>query len=383
MPPKRVTRQASSAVASSAAASSEDQLGELARTPIAERVATLKRQRDELQLEEEEQALLAEIQSRRRRLNGPTPAPSVTLEQAASIQPLDSISQVSLAAPELREPDVEPSIDALPHRGPKPEQIPIYEGRGTREYQEFQSRLEIAFRLDPKAFNTQDQRIAYTLQYLGTTMRQLWLQWEKLEKRMGRAGVATWSRMMEFLLNHIQSPLLREITTLMSYMRATQRESQPVYEFAAYLAGLENEMDPPYHEKQLTMHLYSKLRPELRSAILNYNEFPQSRQEMVERAATLEDNLRRTSARTSIRTRGAGHHPRNRTSSSTTPRHSTSTNNTTPYHRRTTGTTNTRPGTKPGKCNYCGAPGHWEYECTKKYPATSVNRVAATKNSRV
>jgi hypothetical protein len=61
MPPKRATWQASLAVASSAAASLEDQLGEPARTLIAKRVATLKQQRDELQLEEEEQALLAKI----------------------------------------------------------------------------------------------------------------------------------------------------------------------------------------------------------------------------------------------------------------------------------------------------------------------------------
>ena len=57
MPPKRVTQHVS------LAASSEDQLVDLARTLVAKRVATLKQQRDELQLQEEEQVLLAEIQT--------------------------------------------------------------------------------------------------------------------------------------------------------------------------------------------------------------------------------------------------------------------------------------------------------------------------------
>jgi hypothetical protein len=39
------------------------------------------------------------------------------------------------------------------------------------------------------------------------------------------------------------------------------------------------------------MYLYSKLRPDLRIALLNYAEFPTTRRELVERAATLKDNL--------------------------------------------------------------------------------------------
>jgi hypothetical protein len=353
MPLKRRTRQVSLAVSS--AVSSEDQLAESSGPSVAERVATLKRQRDELRLEEEEQELLADIRSRRRRLEEPAPpALSLTREQIPSIHPLDSISQASLDVSEGREQGGEPALLASHRRGLKPEKIPIYEGKGTREYQEFQSRLEIAFRLDPNAFTTEDQRIAFTLQYLVPTLRQLWLQ---QEKHIGGAGVSTWILMMEFLLNQIQSPINQEITTLMSYTRATQREGQLVYEFAAYLAGLENQIVPLYNDKHLTMHLYSKLRPELRLAIINYNEFPQSRQELVERAATLEDNLRRGSGRALIRTRPATY-PRNRTFSSTAPRSTQSTSNTTPNHRRPTVTTNIRTDTKPGNCNFCGKPGH-------------------------
>ena len=39
------------------------------------------------------------------------------------------------------------------------------------------------------------------------------------------------------------------------------------------------------------MYLYSKLRPEICVALSNYAEFPTTQQELVERAAMLEDNL--------------------------------------------------------------------------------------------
>jgi hypothetical protein len=39
------------------------------------------------------------------------------------------------------------------------------------------------------------------------------------------------------------------------------------------------------------MHLYSKLCPNLRIALLNYAEFSTTWRKLVERAATLKDNL--------------------------------------------------------------------------------------------
>jgi hypothetical protein len=64
-----------------------------------------------------------------------------------------------------------------------------------------------------------------------------------------------------------------------------------VNDFVAYLSTLENQINPLYEQKHLVMHLYSKLRPEIRVAISNYNEFLVTRRELVKRAATLKDNL--------------------------------------------------------------------------------------------
>jgi hypothetical protein len=48
--------------------------------------------------------------------------------------------------------------DTLPimGRGPKIEKIPTFEGKGIREYYDFDARLRIAFRLDPAAFVLED-----------------------------------------------------------------------------------------------------------------------------------------------------------------------------------------------------------------------------------
>lgn len=263
---------------------------------------------------------------------------------------------------------------ALPSRGPKIEKIPTFEGKGVREYQDFKTRLEIAFRLDPNAFIVEDQKIAYTLQYLQVTLRQLWLQ---QEMDRGSDGIAlTWHDIMTFLLNQLQSLINRELSVTMLYQKAIQKDSQSVNEFAAYLASLENQISPPYEQKHLIMHLYSKLRPELRTAISNYSEFPSTRQEMVERAATLEDNLRRASGTTATRPRGERAALPSRAVGRTAY--------TTPYRRPSASATPSYPQPRPGSCNYCHKPGHWEKDCRRKQSdaATGVNRISTSKNGR-
>jgi hypothetical protein len=105
---------------------------------------------------------------------------------------------------------------------------------------------------------------------------------------------------MTYLLDQIKSPVNRELQVTILYQKSLQKDRQSVNDFAAYLSTLENRINPLYEQKHLVMHLYSKLRPKLRIALSNYTEFPTTRQELVERAATLKDNLRRTSVTPSL-----------------------------------------------------------------------------------
>jgi hypothetical protein len=323
---------------------------------FADRIAQLKRRRDELQelteLEDEVRAMEHLLNSGGQASHTPTPStPSLdgSNERPAQRRRLDS--------------------DSLPiaGRGPKIEKIPTFEGKGIREYYDFESRLRIAFRLDPAAFILEDQKIAYTLQYLQPTFRQLWIQREQESD----GETLEWSDMMTFLLDQIKSPVNRELLVTILYQKSLQKDGQSVNDFAAYLSTLKNQINPPYEQKHLVMHLYSKLRPELRIALSNYTEFPTTRRELVERAATLEDNLRRTSVTPSLPRRN-----------STARGSSSSTRGSSNFSRKPAPN---RSDTYKDSivCYHCGIKGHWAKVCRKKAegqpPITGSNAIQAKK----
>jgi hypothetical protein len=131
---------------------------------LAERIATLKRRRDELR---EIAELEDEVRTMEHLLN-----PS---EQAARTPTITPPRLEGYNERPARRRRVDSDSLLIAGRGPKIKKIPIFEGKGTREYHDFESRLRIAFRLDPAAFVLEDQKIAYTLQYLQPTFRQLWI----------------------------------------------------------------------------------------------------------------------------------------------------------------------------------------------------------------
>ena len=130
------------------------------------------------------------------------------------------------------------------------------------------------------------------MQYVKGTNRTLWLKYEDNHPDTQ----FTWEELMEFLLNQIKSPINQELHIALTYTKAIQRPNQPVNEFATYLTSLEGQINPPYNTKHLIIHLFAKLRPELQVAITNYQEFPQTRDQLVSLAALLEENQKSASA---------------------------------------------------------------------------------------
>jgi hypothetical protein len=332
---------------------------------FADRIAQLKRRRDELHELAELRRLEDEVRM---------------LEHGADLGESTPSRTSTPILPSSEEPHERPARrqrlnDYTPPtmgRGPKIEKIPTFEGKGIREYYDFDARLRIAFRLDPAAFVLEDQKIAYTLQYLQPTFRQLWIQREQEVD----GETLEWSEMMTFLLNQIKSPVNRELQVTILYQKSVQKEGQSVNDFAAYLSTLENQINPPYEQKHLVMHLYSKLRPDLRIALSNYAEFPTTRRELVERAATLEDNLRRSGAAPVLPRRTA---PTRSVSTSSSQKQERE-----PY-RRTPFAASVRPRSNtnkdPGSCYNCGLKGHWAKDCRKRRqdqpPTTGSNSIKA------
>lgn len=331
---------------------------------FSEQIAQLKRRRRELLELQEMRELQDEVAAMEQRLEGENPIMgtprSATATSVCTSQDPDE--------PPAQRRRLDSDTRLRVGRGPKIEKIPVFEGKGLREYYDFETRLQIAFRLDPAAFSLEDQKIAFTLQYLQVTLRQLWIQRE-LEADGDTLG---WRDMMSFLLDQIKSPVNRELQVTIQYQKATQKDGQSVNDFAAYLSTLENQINPPYEQKHLVMHLYSKLRPEIRIALSNYAEFPTTRRELVERAATLEDNLRRIGGPPSVTRRsGSG-------SQIQTPRFP---RDASPRRvpRAAPSVVKSAFGQKPVMCHYCGRTGHWAKDCYKKkreqQPTTGSNAI--------
>ena len=102
----------------------------------------------------------------------------------------------------------------------------------------------------------------------------------------------TFADFTRYLLDLIEDPANRILSAAQQYTDAKQGHSQSVHNFAAYLDTLEAQL-PAYTESQRTIHLLTKLRQELRQALMAYQELPATREGLVALASRLETNVRR------------------------------------------------------------------------------------------
>ena len=340
---------------------------------IQEEIQRLENEKLQLLEQGKLQLLREEVEVLRRRQRGEaTSTPNPDLHLPPQSIPSEYSDSTSMHPnPKRKATD---TLDApLAKRAVKIEKISPYHGKTIREHQDFRDSLKLAFRLEPDAFANEDTKVAFTMQYVKGTNRTLWLQYEDDHPDTQ----FTWEDLMEFLLNQIKSPINRELHVALTYAKAMQRPDQSVNEFAAYLTTLETQINPPYDAKHLTIHLFAKLRPELRLAVTNYQDFPQTREQLVSLAALLEENQRSASAPQARSNRRAAN-----SNTKTTPSgNSGKADSKTTASDSTAGRNNTAGGTtRPNNCRNCGQPGHWWRQCKeqRRYqpPPSSVNAIS-------
>ncbi|KAF2199160.1 hypothetical protein GQ43DRAFT_127859 [Delitschia confertaspora ATCC 74209] len=236
----------------------------------------------------------------------------------------------------------------------KLEKAPDYAGKTPAEHRRFAQALELEFRKDPDL--TEREKITHTLPSLKGALITNWLDKEKREP----GTEFTWKGLMDWLMDQIKSPHLRELALYQSYHHAEQRINQSVTEFAAYLTTLESQMTPSYQEEHLIKHLYAKLRPEIRNAVTTDANFPTTRQALVDRAHNLELNLplaRTTTQRFTTDTRTSNHDRPSQQRSSWRSSHPQEVSKSTPYHH--SGSERQSGAQIADECYYCHRPGHF------------------------
>lgn len=173
------------------------------------------------------------------------------------------------------------SYGGLP-KSMRPRQIAPYKGKTVREHTEFVTSCELSFRLEPSLNKSDELRCNLAATWLEGEPRDAWLRHEK-EPGFQR----TWKGFKKFLLDLVEDPVNRGISTAIKYEEARQRPGQSAQTFATYLEMLEGELTA-YSEEHRVQHFLAKLQPELRSKVITYPEIPQTRSALVALASRIE-----------------------------------------------------------------------------------------------
>lgn len=176
---------------------------------------------------------------------------------------------------------------AIPiRRNLRPERLEFYRGKTLKEHREFFRRAENAFRLTPENFLSDNTKIVYAMQYLRGEPEEAWAR----HYDACNPHTISWSHFKTFLLNLVEDPVNRQLDATQQYQDAKQKQGQTVHAFETYLSELEAQLPVQYTEEQSHLHLFTRLRPELRTAITNYQNIPTTRYGLVALAARLEKN---------------------------------------------------------------------------------------------
>jgi len=253
-----------------------------------------------------------------------------------------------------------------------------YEGKSLSSLKEYVRRCELAFRIQADRYTQDSARVLYAAQFLTGEPAKAF---ERLENTNGQDNTS-WEEYKIFLRDLIQDPVTRAATLARRYDEAHQRPGQTVTQFVNYLDELENEL-PPYTDAQRRQHLLAKLLPDLRQALNNYQNVPETRVGLIGLAMQLEANLPRkakgegkssdaqTGHQRDTQRRGKGKAPESPKKDKESKSTQSSTRRANPRPPRVNLSSEERERRSNEKlCYTCGKAGHFANKCTKR-PATS------------
>jgi hypothetical protein len=329
------------------------------------RAQSQRRRRELLQQEIEIETMEQQLAALKRRRNaGSTPAPSYD-------DLSDDGRSMSLAS-SARSAQAERSGLANRPQMRKPE---VFRGKTLKEAREFIHTLELVFALAPSAYSSDRNRVLYGVMFLASAPRETWGH----SHSVADLGGYTWEDFKKFVVDTVEDPVNRSLSTTVAYETARQGDSQTAQAFATELATLEEQMDP-YTPEQRTRHLLAKLKPALRTLIVTHHEVPKRREDLVSLATRLESAGTRADVTHEFRPKRDSDLQTKRDSDSQSKRNANK-------RRRGSPPRNARPAPSHGKpmrdesvgdwklkatCRLCNRVGHIQRDCPEK--ATSTTR---------
>ena len=179
-----------------------------------------------------------------------------------------------------------------PYSRKKPIREPAnYRGRNEKEFVDFIDSCEMGFIQDKAAFRTEADRVFWASQYLEKEPRDRWRLWR--HEHFHELDTVTWAFFKGFLHDLLDDPYNRTVDTYEKYAAVAQRPGQTTRQYLTAVETVEQQMPHGTFDDHFKWMFFARMRPELRSAITNHNAVPETREELVNLATTLERNMER------------------------------------------------------------------------------------------
>jgi hypothetical protein len=232
-------------------------------TALRKRVADLLRERDG------SAGVAPALRTRSRPAASESPRYETPTTESTEVVPSESISQHGGYTPAA-------DTGRIRFRDPKP-----YKGESLKEATMFIKGLKTRFKLDRRAFATDEKKVLYGVTWLSGDPETTWAE--------GGDDDATWEEFETFVFDCVADPVNRSLDVGQDYEEARQKEGETVSAFAMHLSTLESQFHDSYTEEQRTRHLFNKLRNNIREAITLKADVPLTRRELIAMAGRYEN----------------------------------------------------------------------------------------------
>lgn len=224
----------------------------------------LRKEQAALEREEAMHTLRADVASRRARQATGWQVPQASPSTISDANETRASSSRGSAYPRVRQPE-------------------LFKAKTLKEARKFIRQLEVIFQLAPADYGGEHAKVLYASMYLDGEVADNWHH----KYNVSNLGLYTWDEFKTDMLDAVEDPVNRGLTVAKAYEKAKQGEGQTAQSFAAYLATLEEQMEP-YTPAQRMQHLLVKLREPLCDAITVFHEMPKTRDALISLATRLE-----------------------------------------------------------------------------------------------
>ncbi len=180
-------------------------------------------------------------------------------------------------------------VTASRKRTIKLDKIFLYHDKLIKKHRDYVKNLTTTFRLISNDFSTKNFKIVYVMQSLAEESKKTWYRFEK----QNLDHEYTFKKYCEHLLDLIENLVNRHLHHAQLFSNAKQEKKQSMQVFDAFLNNFENQLTS-YIEKQRIIHLFIKLKSELRAALTNYQNLLIIKKELLILTNRLKNNMKKT-----------------------------------------------------------------------------------------